>query len=525
RLRAARIRLDLDPDKGQPSRIESQSGVEFSRVRGADETVVTGENLEAGFAAGTSRLEALTVRERARMVTRSGAADQDAGRDELEAEEIRLRFRSLEDRSVPAELEAERSVRWKTPPRKPQTGAQTAEGSELRADRLKMVYAAGGDSLDSGSATGRVRLAGIALGGAEGSEIRRLEAERARFAFYPGDNRLRDFAAEGQVAVQYRRPPDPEAGRPPQEFHTTSDFLEARLRESDGAVDSVIQRGRFQYQEEGRTARAGRSEYRAETGVMTLEQSPEVSDSSGTTTGERMEYDRKKEIMTVNRRVRSILRPQAGEGGTLFAPASGAASSAPSVVTSDALRHWTAEGRARYSGRVRLMSESGQLDARELEIFDSGERVEASGDLRHLILRAEAAEQGRPARAQGEGAKKASPVTIRAPRMRYFKSENSAHYSGGAVMTSEDATLRSESLDLVLDADGKRVERAAARGHVEVRQGARDARGEMADYYLVPGRFVVTGSPAEILDPERGKSAARRLTFFTSDDKILLENN
>src|SRR2546426_487622 len=60
RLRAARIRPDLDPDKGQPSRIESQSGVEFSRVRGADETVVTGENLEAGFAAGTSRLEALT---------------------------------------------------------------------------------------------------------------------------------------------------------------------------------------------------------------------------------------------------------------------------------------------------------------------------------------------------------------------------------------------------------------------------------------------------------------------------------
>jgi hypothetical protein len=46
----------------------------------------------------------------------------------------------------------------------------------------------------------------------------------------------------------------------------------------------------------------------------------------------------------------------------------------------------------------------------------------------------------------------------------------------------------------------------------------------MADYFISPGKFVVTGKPAELSDPAKGKSFARRLTFFTADDRLLLEN-
>ena len=115
-------------------------------------------------------------------------------------------------------------------------------------------------------------------------------------------------------------------------------------------------------------------------------------------------------------------------------------------------------------------------------------------------------------------------MEIRADRMVYLKSEGSVHYTGSTVLVSDDVRLQSESIDVVLDPGGREVERAAARGHVEIRQLGRDARGDMADYYLRPGKFVVTGKMAEISDPQRGKSAARRLTFFTSDATILLEN-
>jgi 2-keto-4-pentenoate hydratase len=52
----------------------------------------------------------------------------------------------------------------------------------------------------------------------------------------------------------------------------------------------------------------------------------------------------------------------------------------------------------------------------------------------------------------------------------------------------------------------------------------RTIQGDVADYDLKAGKVVVTGSPAIIQDPTRGKSAAARLTFFTADDRILLEN-
>ena len=84
--------------------------------------------------------------------------------------------------------------------------------------------------------------------------------------------------------------------------------------------------------------------------------------------------------------------------------------------------------------------------------------------------------------------------------------------------------MSSESLDAVFDKEGKQIDRAAARGKILIRQSSRQVNGEFADYYLSPGKFVVTGSPAEILDPEKGKSRAGRLTFFSTDDRILLEN-
>jgi hypothetical protein len=85
--------------------------------------------------------------------------------------------------------------------------------------------------------------------------------------------------------------------------------------------------------------------------------------------------------------------------------------------------------------------------------------------------------------------------------------------------------MSSESLDAVFDREGKQIDRAAARGRISIRQSSRKVSGEFADYYLSPGKFVVTGRPAEITDPERGKSQAGRLTFFSTDDRILLENH
>jgi hypothetical protein len=57
---------------------------------------------------------------------------------------------------------------------------------------------------------------------------------------------------------------------------------------------------------------------------------------------------------------------------------------------------------------------------------------------------------------------------------------------------------------------------------VRIAHLGREGRGDSAEWLPAKGRFVIVGRPAVIDDPERGRSLARRLTYFQADDRILL---
>ncbi len=523
-LRGSTIRMELDPDGGQPRQILSQGGVQLNMKRDAEETTVTGEKLETAFVPGSGVLQAIHVREHARMVTNRG---QNAGRDELTAEDVRLHFRTVQGRSALSELQAETSVQLNSTPPKSGVGGGGNGARSLSASRLTMTYAKSGDHFESGKATGNVILSGIPLGDAKRPEIRRLTADTVQFHFYPEDNRLRNFEGEGHVRVFYLKPEETATKTPPQEFRTSSTNIAASFKESDGSAQQVSQWGSFIYEDGIRTANAGRGDYDAEKDILFLRESPRVADESGTTSGNVIEYDRKQKTLTVHRDVQSILKARENSP-TPFTNSSDSGS--PSVVTADEMQYWTEEKRAHYFGNVQLLSENGQLQAGSLEVFNGGERVEAEGSVQHLIPGSQAGEQARPpsqkqARSgSSEKERRGEPVLIRSDRLRYNRTENSIHYLGTVRLISGDTDMSAENLDAILDKEGKQIERASARGRVEIHQAARLVRGDIAHYYLDPGKFVVQGTPAEIQDPASGKSTARRLTFSTSDDRILLDN-
>jgi LPS export ABC transporter protein LptC len=522
-LRGSEIHLEMDPDRGIPRDVQSRNSVQFHLRRGANESRAEGENLQATFFSGTNLMEHVRIWERARLLTTN---DSEQGNDDLRAEEIRIFFRNFEGRSVPRELQAERSVEWKSPPRKERPGTRPESGRSLTAALLKMLYDERGENLDSGSASGSVVVSGLPVGGPSSQEIRRLQADGIQFRIFPGSNRLKLFEGSGNVQVFYQKPPDPATEAPAQEFHTSSNNIRATFGEKDGAAETVSQWGNFRYQDRSRSATSGRGDYQAAAEIMILRESPKIADANGTTTGEVVEYDQKNRTLSVNQTVRTVLRPQEGELRGPFAPSSNASS--PSVVTAQSMQYWSEDRRARYSGSVQMLSENGQLQSGALEILEGGERVEGDGDVRHLVLRNSA---GVPSKNEKEAASRAqkrekdSRVVIRSDRLRYVREQDSIHYAGNVALKSEDATMTSESLEAVFDKEGKQIDRAAARGKVLIRQSSRQVKGEFADYYLSPGKFVVSGSPAEILDPERGKSRAGRLTFFSTDDRILLENH
>jgi lipopolysaccharide export system protein LptA len=173
---------------------------------------------------------------------------------------------------------------------------------------------------------------------------------------------------------------------------------------------------------------------------------------------------------------------------------------------------------------VHLLSEDGQLQAEALEIFKGGERIDAQGKIMHLVAVREARGQ-QPSGSKDERNPVLEPMIIKSDALSYLKETKTITYTGNVTLSSKSLDLSSVKLDAVVDSEGKRIERAKAQGNVRLRQGDRQCTGETADYYLDPGKFVVAGNPAEILEPGKGRSVARRLTSFVADDRILLEND
>jgi lipopolysaccharide export system protein LptA len=520
-LKAAEIHVGMDTGKGVPQKIDARTGVEFTLARATGDTAISGNRLEASFVPGTNQMDEMHVWEGAKM---SSGGGEGVASDELRAEDIRIGFTDLDGRSVPRELKAQRSVRWISSPVVDKSGKQAQSGRSLSSASLVMRYSKSGETLDSGDAAGGVVLEGLQANQGTRTELRRLQADTVHFVFFPQQNKLREFTGTGDVKVFYRKPPAPSSDAAGDEFQTSSSNIRATFLEADGTADSVAQWGNFVFQDGTRTANAGRGDYDARKDILVLRESPRIADSNAATTGETMEYDQKNRILTVRRRVRSVLGAKS-EGPTPFSSSSGSAS--PSVVSSDAMQYWTEDGRARYTGSVQMLSENGQLQSDSLDIRNGGEQVEAHGNIRHLSVRHDNsgdAQKPKDAPKRGENKGAGRPVLIKSKDLRYVKKENTIHYSGGVVLESDDLRITSDSMDALFDADGKRIEQANARGKLEVRQAGRQVTGEQGEYYLTPGKFVVTGKLAEIQDPVRGKSRARRLTFFTSDDRILLEN-
>lgn len=517
-LNGAEILVDMDPAGSIPATVTARGDVRFSLTGISERTDLSGERLAATFVPGTENLESLRVEGRAAMSAKGKA---EAPGQSLRADDIQIFFRPLAGKTAPEKLRAEGSVSWILE----SAGTRAAAGREpsrtLEAFLLEMSYSREGDSLDSGRASGGVVVKEVSSGERDAARVRRLSAEKLRFDFFRGSNRIRSLDAEGNVQIAYEGAAGSSSLPGAERFVSESDRLQARfyLVEGESALRTASQWGHFRYRDAAWTATARRSDYDALKGLLVLEGSPRIaSEETGVTTGERAEYDRKAMVVSVHGKVRSKL---AAARDRSFL---GTSSSSPGVITAQTLQYWTKTKLARYSGDVRLLSEDGQLHAGILEISGNGERVEARDDVMHLVPADEGSDNGRaPGSSKVESKPGGMPIIIKSSAMKYLKEKNTLTYTGGVRLRHKDLTLSSGSLEAVLNQAGRRVESAEARDHVVLHHLNRECKGDAAFYYLDPGKFVVIGEPAEINDPGKGRSLAGRLTSFTADDRILIE--
>ncbi len=525
-LRSAELYLDLETANGLPKQIQGKTDVRFRIQRNTEQTIISGDQLETRFAPEIRNLEILHVRGQARMTVQDAAGSLN---HELRGEEIQIDFKNTGGPMMLEKLRAQGSAQWTSkPPRRNSSGHRNPIRT-LTASFLELMYSDGGNFFESGTASGSVVLSEASQDNVKDLQMRQLLADFVWYRFYPVGNQIKEINAEGHVQMVYTANAAPTGGSIGEKFHTSSEKMRAvfELEGGESAIATVTQWGDFAYEDAFRSATAQRADYNAGKGILVLEHSPKISNEMGSTTGERMEYDQKLKMLSVQTRVRSILTAKK-EGRTFFGST---ASDSHVIVTSDAMQYWMEAGRARYAGNIQLLSENGQLQAEALEIVNGGERVEAHGKVRHLVPVRESSEE-RQENKTGKQADKLNetkistraPMTVQSSSLTYLSERNAIAYKGDVTLHTGDLRLSSMSLDAVIDKEGKGIKSATARGQVLIHQGERECKGEMADFDLDPGKFMVVGNPAEVYDPEKGRSFARRLTSFTADDRIQLES-
>ena len=489
RLDGKEIDLDFDP-VGAPREMRARGGVRLvMAASGQGETEVSGEKVVARFAPDGSP-GPVEVDGAARLSFPGSAGE----RNTLEARHVRVDF--ADSRTTLQSLKAEGTARWRLQP--------AAGGAErkLEAATLEIDFAGDGGRPVSAVAGGGVRISEREPGEEPG---RTLSSNRVRFSFFPASGNLRGMEAEGGVRTRYETAAG--VGRGP--IESASEWMSVRFLESNGGslVESATQGGGFRYRDGAYSATAERCDYEASGERLTLVGGVRVVEASSVTTGARATYGWRERVLRFTGGVRTVL---SGRTGELFRGAGGS----PVVVSAPELAFRTGgrggvPGSVRYRGGVRVLGESQQLEAQTLEILAGGERLEAEGGGVHRIF-------------PGQGGK-GSPrqgAAIRSAHLAY--GEEKLAYSGGIELESDGVRLEADAVDVWIDPERKGIGRAEGRSGVRIAYQGRLGRGDTAEWLPEEGRFVIVGRPAVIDDPERGRSQARRLTYFHADDRILL---
>ena len=505
-LRAMEIEMLLDPATGAISEIRGTTGANLNDRRGVGETLAEGDVIYAAFADTGGRLRNVHLSGGSRFAL----AETGKAANELYADTINAHFRV--DSDGIENLTADGGVRWIFEP----WGADGARA--LEALKLEIRYAAAGNYPESGEASGAVMVEETAMW-----MTRRLKAERMSFDFFSGSGQIKSLIADNNVSTVYERAAvrvEPvRGGQWPavnsqvekgdsysERYEASSDSLEAffTLNNGAGTLWRAAQRGNFRFISDGRSASADRSEYDADNRKIILTGSPEILDVAGRVSGDLIEYDLGADELLARGRVRAVLDARQSKGALFQAGFQAGGGASPVVVTAEEFRYRAADERFQFSGGVVTLTENQQLYAREI-VIDGDGNMTATGNVVHRIQETD------------------TTAVIESGRMEYRNGESVIRYSDKVEMKSKELVFSADVFNATLDEEAKGLRRVLAEGNVFVRHDVRVCRGDAAEWVPALSSYVVTGNPAIIDDPARGRSMARRLVYFQGEDRVTLE--
>jgi lipopolysaccharide export system protein LptA len=208
----------------------------------------------------------------------------------------------------------------------------------------------------------------------------------------------------------------------------------------------------------------------------------------------------------------------------------------PANITSDTMQGNSKTGRALYSGHARLWQGDSVLEADSIELLRAAKTLNAAGRVRAVFPQTPAVSQ--PASSQAR-AKKPVLWHVSAGTLSYNDVTSTAHLEKNVVVQSPDQRIRAPQMDLYFtrgnasssatnaaigNSGSQQISRAVGSGGVIVDQAGRRATADRGEYTAADGKFVMSGGNPTIYDGSAGTTTGRQLTFFLTDDTIIVDS-
>src|SRR5215469_11612220 len=304
--------------------------------------------------------------------------------------------------------------------------------------------------------------------------------------------------------------------------YTSSKVMDASFDEK-GEIKTMKQTDNFRYSEGARKAQSDFATLDNATNVMNLENHARISDDTGTTIADHIQLQQSTGDFDAKGHVSTTRLPDAKKTSSDMLdkdqPTQGIADHVISADRNHVIH---------YAGNAVLWQSSNRIQADKIDVDRDKKSIVADGSVVSQFLdENKKDDDGNPIPQTG------TPIftIVKAPHMVYTDADRMALYTGGTdfwrpTLTVKCLTLRAWLNDNNSDADS-RLNHAVGDGKVDIVQIAKDRKrvgtGEHAEYYTDEGKIVLTGGEPKLDDSLKGQTVADKLTYFTDDDRLLLE--
>jgi len=393
----------------------------------------------------------------------------------------------------------------------------------------RLLTASEGVTVDSSAKDGQRRITTDAVrvffaGGGQPSSTRLERGETlaaARFEFRSGDeqtivaadrftaqfdehNAVSSLEGRGNSSISLRR------GQGPAQLVTSRD-LRVGFDPTGNWSDVELTAG-VRFQEAGRTAEGERARMVRSEDLLVLTGNAAVADSLSRTTAASFSFRQRSGDIRAEGGVRTSYLRAERDGITNL-------SSQPAHIAADSLAANRNSGSATYSGHARMWQGEAIIEADAIDLFRNEKRLEAHKNVNALLPQAARERNG-----AGNG-----PVMwrVRAGQLTYQSGEGRVLLEQDVSAKSSVGEMASRVLEMFLSPDNSGRQflgRAVATGGVAIRQGERRGSAERGEYTAAEGKFTLSGGKPTLFDSQLGTTTGRQLTFFLTDDRILVDS-